>query len=489
MNAELRPELCIIGGGPGGVSLALGAAAQGLSVVLAEKSALGGRKLAETLPFHALLAIARQAGAKGEACKPDFARVQRHAAQLAKAIGPDFAPERLAAMNVTVLQGAARFTSPETCEVSGRAIRARRFVVATGAEERRPAIPGLELVRPVHCAALCAMGLPPPHLIIVGPCFHGLALAQAMRRFGSGVTVLAEGELFAGEDPELVQPVRAAFAREGLAVHENVRIARIEPAGDGIKVFLGAGGREKFVKGSHLYLAAESSPAIAGLGLEAARVRYNDRGIETDAHLATSNPRIYAIGAAVSGTQPASGAAGHHAALVLRTVLGLPGGQRHRHGEPRVIPAIPPIAVTGLSETEAKAACREILVLRWPFAETERARIENELPGHVKLITDRAGKILGAGAVGQRAEELISLLSLAIWKNMTVSEIGSIMIPYPALAEAAQKAAGTVLDVKPDAQPGAWRRAAGTGLPGLLLTRARRFRERLRSWLRRIMGP
>jgi hypothetical protein len=106
----------------------------------------------------------------------------------------------------------------------------------------------------------------------------------------------------------------------------------------------------------------------------------------------------------------------------------------------------PPIAVAGLSEAQARAAHRHIRVLRAPFAETERAHIEDRTAGHVKLITSRAGRILGAGIVGSGAEELISLLSLAISKGMTAGDIASIMVPYPALSDAVRSAASTFRD-------------------------------------------
>ncbi|HEX3496647.1 MAG TPA: FAD-dependent oxidoreductase, partial [Methylocella sp.] len=267
MNADLPPDLCIIGGGPGGFSLALRAAACGRSVVLIEKAALGGRRLTDAIPRHVLLAasraatLARDAAAFGIAAQPpriaevpqiDFARVRQRAAAVLAAIAPNYAQARLEAMNVKVIRAPGRFTSPDTCEAGGEKIKARRFVVATGSVERIVPIPGLDLVRPLDCAALCALERPPRCLIVIGADPDGLALAQAMRRLGCEAIVLAEGEIFAPEDEELATPVRAAFAREGVVVHEGVRISRIEPRGDGVRVFIAAAGHEKRVAGSHV---------------------------------------------------------------------------------------------------------------------------------------------------------------------------------------------------------------------------------------------
>jgi pyruvate/2-oxoglutarate dehydrogenase complex dihydrolipoamide dehydrogenase (E3) component len=261
--------------------------------------------------------------------------------------------------------------------------------------------------------------------------------------------VLAEGEIFGSEDEELAAPVRAAFARDGVVVHEDVRISRIEPRGDGVRVFIAAAGHEKPVAGSHILVAAGRAPAVEGLGLAAARVRYNDSGIETDASLATSNRRIHAIGAVVRSARQGGGGE-QHAGLVLRTVLGSLGPRTHRQVAARVILTSPAMATAGLAEAQARAAHRHIRVLRWPFAETERARIEGRHGGHVKLVTSRKGALLGAGIVGPGAEEVINLFTLAISKGMTASDLASLMVPYPALADAARRAAMTFRDSRLD---------------------------------------
>jgi len=462
VSAALSPDLCVLGGGPGGLSLALEAAACGLSVVLVEKRALGGRRLTDAIPRHALLAAnravtsARGAAAFGIAvAEPqiDFARVRQHAAAVRAAIATNYTQARLEAMNIRVIRAPGRFTHPDTCEAGGEKIKARRFVVATGSIEKILPIPGLDRVRSLDCAALCALEHPPRCLIVIGADPEGLALAQAMRRLGSEAIVLAAGEIFVSEDQELAAPVRAAFARDGVVVHEDVRISQIEPRGDGVRVLIAAAGHETPVAGSHILVAAGRVPAVEGIGLAAAKVRYDESGIETDASLATSNRCIHAIGAVVRGAGQ-SGAAEQHACLVLRTVLGLLGRRTHRRVAARVILTSPAMATAGLSEAQARAAHRHIRVLRWPFAETERANIEHRPGGHVKLITSRRGALLGAGIVGPGAEELINVFTLAISKGMTASDIGLLMVPYPALADAARRAAMTFRDSRRDAPLG-----------------------------------
>ncbi len=457
MGKELQPDLCVIGGGPGGLTVALGAAAAGKSVVVVEKSALGGRRLTESIPRHVLLATSRARNSDpratdfemaGQDSRLGFAHMRQQIATAVAAIAPNYSQARLEAANVTVIRASGRFIGPGACEAGGETIKARRFVIATGAVARQLPIQGLDAVRPLDCAALCALDRPPERLIVIGSEPAELALAQALRRFGSEITIISGHQLFAEEDEELAAPVRAAFARDGIVIHEGVRISRIEPRGGGVRVLLTAAGYERPLAGSHILLAAGRMPAVEGIGLSAARVRYDEGGIKTNARLATSNPRIHAIGATVKSGQ-GDGAAEWHARHVLRAILGLPGESIRGKAVARVVWTSPPVAVAGLSEAQARAAYRQICVLRWPLAETERVRIECQPGGgHVKLITARSGAILGAGIVGPGAEELVALLTLAISKRMTATDIASIMLPYPALASAACSAGMTVRDQK-----------------------------------------
>ncbi len=456
MSTELQPDVCVIGGGPGGLTVALGAAAAGKSVVVVEKNAPGGRRLTESIPRHALLAAARaQDSARraavfqipGQDSQIDFARVRQQIDAVVAAIAPNYSQARLEAMNITVIRASGRFIGPDTCEAGGETIKARRFVIATGAVAKRLPIQGLDAVRPLDCAALCGLDRLPERLIVIGADPDGLALAQALRRFGSEVTILAVQPLFDDADEEFAAPVRAALIRDGITIHEGVRISRIEPRGSGVRVLVAAAGHETPVSGSHILLAAGSSPAVEGMGLATAMVRYDESGIQTNARLATSNWRIHAIGATVKGTQE-DGAAEWHARHVLRTILGLPGEIGRRRAVPRIVWTSPAIAMVGISEAQARAAHRKICVLRWPLAETERARIEHQPGGHVKLTTTRAGTVLGAGIVGAGAGELVPLFTLAISKRMTARDIACIMLPYPVLASAARSAGVTFPDDK-----------------------------------------
>ncbi|WP_036260594.1 dihydrolipoyl dehydrogenase family protein [Methylocapsa aurea] len=462
MSEILAPDICIVGGGAGGLSLAEGAAAFGLSVVLVEKGAIGGDRLAHAIPSHALLAASRFAaslraaqdfGIEIQEASLDYAGVRAHVGATVAALAPNYAQERLEALNVTVIRASGRFTRADTLAAGGATIKARHFVIATGAPAKPLAIPGLDLIRPLSYGSACALESPPRRLIVAGADPHGLALAQGLRRLGSEVVILAPEKIFAGEDDELVAPVRTEFAREGIAIHEHVRILKVEPQGEGLCAVIARAAPKpqtetKTIEGSHLLIAAEGAPHVEGLGLKAARVRYDAAGIAVSRTLRTSNRRIYAIGAVARGAAPA-GTAEHQASLALRQIrrgplaplLGLLAGRIWPGAIAKVFAVDPEIAVAGLSEAEARERRLKIHVLRWPFAETDRARIEARPDGHVKLVTSARGRILGAGIVGPAAGELINLCTLAISKGMSAADLASIMVPYPTLSEAARRAA------------------------------------------------
>lgn len=471
MSDILQPDLCIVGGGASGLALAAGASSRELSVVLVEKGEIGGDRLAQAIPSHALLAASRFAaslragkhfGIDVDAPRIDFAQVRAHIAAIAAELAPNYSLARLEAMNVKVIRAPGRFTRADTLDAGGTTIKARHFVIATGASAKPLAIPGLDLIRPLTYTSLCRLEAPPRRLIVIGADPHGAALAQGLRRLGGEVVMLAPTKLFALEDEEFVAPVREELARDGVVIHEYAKILKVEPQGDGIGVIIARATSEaktekETIEGSHILIAAGEAPLVEGLGLAAAGVRYDATGIQVNADMRTRNRRIYAIGAVVRDARSA-GAAEYHASAVLRHLLRprfeLSIWRRRRPAIARVILTDPEIAVTGLSETEARERRRHIRVLRWPFSETDRARIAHASAGHVKLITSPGGRVLGAGIVGPAAGELINLCTLAISRGMTATDLASMMVPYPTLADAPRRAAMTVREW--DGNPVSW---------------------------------
>ena len=452
MPELLTPDLCVIGAGAGGLSAAAAAAALGVSVVLVEKAEMGGEGLAHgCVPAQALIAAAaaangmRHAGRFGIASgepRVDFALTLRHVEQVVAAIAPDRRAARFAAMRVKVIRAAARFTARDRCDAGGFAVKARRFVIATGSSPAVPAIPGIELVHALTTESVFDLAALPQRLVVLGGTPAGLELAQAFRRLGAEVTVLDAGPLLPGEDPELAHAALARLARDGVVLRDSVGISRIEPRGAGVRLFLAGPLLEETIDGSHLLIAAGRAPNVEGIGLEAAGVAFDKSGIKTGAGMRTSNRRIHAVGD-VTGDGGSSHAARHHAGLALRHAL----FRRALQADPLLVPRVtftdPEIAVIGMSEREARENKLKIDVLRWPFAENDRARTERDTAGLIKVIVGKGGRILGAGIAGKGAGELIGLWALAVSKGLEIGDIAGLVLPYATRGEISRQVAAT----------------------------------------------
>jgi pyruvate/2-oxoglutarate dehydrogenase complex dihydrolipoamide dehydrogenase (E3) component len=272
----------------------------------------------------------------------------------------------------------------------------------------------------------------------------GCELAQAFRRLGSEVTLLEAGSLLPQEDEELSGVVRGALARDGVAFRENVRLTAVAAIG-GVRLhYSDAASRPREMTGSHLLLACGRVPTISGLGLEAGWIKYDKDGIIVDHGMRTSNRRVFAIGDCAGGIadgQRSTHAASTQASLVIREALfRLPA-----RFEPALVPRVtytdPELAAVGLSERQARARHGRIRILRFPFAETDRARTEAEPEGLVKLVAKANGRILGAAICGKGAGEMIPLWALALRERMKLSKIAGLAMPYPTLSEASRRAA------------------------------------------------
>ncbi len=450
MAEILRPDLCVIGAGSGGLSVAAAAAMMGAPVVLVEKGDMGGDCLnSGCVPSKALIAAGHAAhvmrsaspfGPRSVEPEIDFTRVHAHVRGVIGAIAPNDSQARFEALGARVIRAAGRFVSKTALEAGPFEIRARRFVIATGSSPAIPPIPGLEHVRPLTNESIFDLTALPDKLLIVGGGPIGVELAQAFRRLGGAVTILEAASVLAREDPELSSVVIRRLREEGVELREGVSIARVEPRGTGVRVVLSGPDGGEAIDGSHLMLAAGRRPNVENMGLDAAGIAYGREGVAVSASLRTSNRRVYAIGDVAGGAQ-FTHAANYHAGLVLRATL----FRLRVKMEPRLIPRVtytdPEIAAAGLTEAEARKARGDIRVYRWPFSENDRAQAERATEGHVKVIASKRGEILGAGIVGPRAGELIAFWQLAISKNMKLGDIASVVLPYLTLSEASKRAA------------------------------------------------
>ena len=446
----ITADLCVIGAGPGGLSVAAAAAALGRSVVLVEKHKMGGDCLNYgCVPSKALLAAAKRAhimrtsdkfGIASVRPEVDWQAVRDHIRDVIAEIAPNDSVERFTALGVRVIQAAGRFVNKRTLQAGEHLIRARRFVIATGSSPVLPEIPGIDDVPYFTNETIFENASPIAHLIVIGAGPIGLELAQAYVRLGSRVTVLESATALGKEDPELARYLVNELIREGIDVRENVVIERIDGCEGEVRVSIKAGNASESIAGTHLFVATGRRPNITDLNLEAAKVKYDSRsGIKVSQGLVASNRRIFAIGDCAGGPQ-FTHVANYHAGITIRRALFRLPAKVDERLMPRVTFTEPELAYVGLSEEQARLA-GEIRVLRWPYSENDRAQAERATRGFVKVITDKRGRVLGAGIVGQQAGELIEIWSLAISQNMKIKALADLVLPYPTLSEVNKRAA------------------------------------------------
>ena len=445
-------DICVIGAGSGGLSVAAGASQMGARVVLIERAEMGGDCLnTGCVPSKALLAAGHAAESARTAARfgvdpgvpaIDGRRVHDHVHGVIGAIAPMDSVERFEGLGVTVIREAARFTGPSTVDADGRKISARRFVVATGSTAFVPPIPGLVDVPYLTNETIFDCQEVPDHLIVVGGGSIGMEMAQAHRHLGAQVTVLEMFRIMPKDDPELVGVARNRFAAEGIDIREGVKVVGASKNGDGIAVTVAENGQQSQVVGSHVLVAAGRRPTVDGLDLEKAGIAYSPKGIEVDARLRTTNRNVFAIGDVAGGYQ-FTHVAGYHAGIVIKNALFRIPAKQDMRAIPWVTYTSPEVAQVGLTEEEARKTEPEIRVLRWSFHENDRAQAERRTDGLIKAVTTPRGRILGAGIAGPAAGELIQTWVLAMSQKMKVGALATMVAPYPTLGEVSKRAAGT----------------------------------------------
>lgn len=458
MAKQIKTDICVIGGGSGGLSVAAGAAQMGAQVVLVEGHKMGGDCLNYgCVPSKALLAAANRAvanqanadfGLSAPKPKVDFAKVMAHVSDVIKSIEPMDSVERFSGLGVKVVEAKGKFIDRKTLKAGNTTITAKRFVIATGSTAAIPPIKGLKSVPFLTNETIFGLQKQPKHLLVLGGGPIGAEMAQAFARLGSKVTLLEAATFLGREDEELSAHVKAQLIADGVDVREGVNIVSAAHKGKGaaakITLSYATDQGTQDVTGDALLVATGRAANIAGLDAEKAGVTLSETThphIVVDKRLRTQNKKVFAIGDVAGGPQ-FTHAAGYHAGLVIRNILFFLPAKVSHAALPRVTYTNPELASVGLSEAEARAQYAAIKVLRWPFEENDRARAERDQRGMVKVITTRQGKILGASIVGAGAGDLLAPWTMALTKGLPISDMAGVIAPYPTRGEANKRAAG-----------------------------------------------
>jgi pyruvate/2-oxoglutarate dehydrogenase complex dihydrolipoamide dehydrogenase (E3) component len=331
--------------------------------------------------------------------------------------------------------------------VDGERIAAQRIVLCTGSRPAVPPIPGLENLPFLTNETLFELREQPDRLLIVGAGSIGLEMAQAFARLGTEVQVLdVVDTLLPREDPDIAQPAHRMLDADGVRLLLGARISSARLEGSTYQLEVAVGDAAQTVQGDALLVAAGRRPNIADLGLEAAGVQVKPAGITVDRRLRTTASGVFAAGD-VTGILPFTHAAAYQGRIAGRNALG-----RRDRASYRVVPWVtftdPEIAHVGLTEPEARAKHRDVRTALLPYSAVDRAVIQREPRGLIKLITGRkpllghtgGGELLGAHIIGPGAGELIHEVVVAMQTRAFAGRLAQAIHAYPTMSLGVQQA-------------------------------------------------
>ena len=449
MNQEY--DLVIIGAGSAGLTAAGFAVQFGVRVALVEKDRIGGDcTWTGCVPSKTLLKAAQVAhhmrtadryGLKAADPGHDFASVMEHVQKVVAEIYHDESPESLREDGIDVYRGAARFLSPHEIAVGEITLNARHILLSTGAHPLVPAIEGIENVAYLTYETVWDLRVLPGHLVIVGAGPIGCEMAQAFRRLGAEVTLLASSDrLLPRDEAEAAKVIEETFAAEGIDMRYHARARRTWQDGQGTHVI--ADGDE--VVGDALLVATGRRPNVRGLDLQNADIAHSPRGIQVDQYLRTNQRHIYAAGDCI-GSHQFTHYAGWQAAMAVRNAL-LPGVSA---GVTDLVPwttfTDPAVAHIGLTEAEArKKYGEEVMTCDWPMARVDRARTDGDTGGFFKLVYKKDGTMLGTTIVAAHAGEMIAEWIVALNRGLKIDDLASVIHVSPTYSTASMRAAAAV---------------------------------------------
>src|SRR5262245_41573156 len=429
----LKPDICVIGGGSAGLSVAAGAAQLGAATVLIEAGAMGGDCLNYgCVPSKALLAAAKAATQHRHAAgfgvdfappRIDLARVQAHIKETIAAIAPHDSVERFEGLGVTVVRSWAKFVDDRTIEAGDARIQARRFALATGSSAFVPPIAGIDQVPHLTNEMVFDRIAEIRDLIVLGGGPIGVELAQGFARLGAKVQLVEMARLLPRDDAQAVDLVRASLLRDGIALHEGGVATEVQRAGDRVRLAIRtANGAMQWLEGGHLLVAVGRKPRVDNMGLDQASIAATPKGIAVDAGLRTTNRRVYAIGDCNGG--PAfTHVAGHQAGLAIRSALFRLPVRFDARALPWVTYSDPELAQVGLTEEAARQGGMDVVVTRQLATGSDRARTERQEDGFLKIASDRRGRVLGVTIVGPQAGDLLAPWCLAMARKLKLSAV------------------------------------------------------------------
>lgn len=455
-------DIIIIGAGSGGLVVASGAAALGAKVALIESEKMGGDCLnSGCVPSKSFLKGAHLAhelrhselfGIKNTISEIDIQRLMTRVKSVIASIEPHDSKERYESLGVTVYSSHGSFVDDHTISVGQAQITGKRIVIATGSKPFVPNIEGLSEIEFLTNRNIFDLIEQPKHLIVLGAGPIGLELGQGFAHLGSKVSIVDRGNgLFTKDEPEVGPIMEKVLSNDGVALHLNAMIERLEKLEHGISVTITKNAISETLYGDQLLVSLGRVPNTNALNLESVGIKVGNRGqVITNDRLQTNIPHIYACGD-VTGPYQFTHTAGYQAGIIIRNALfGLRKRQDYS-GIAWTTYTKPEVAHVGVLEAEAKANNTFKKSILIPLEEIDRAKAENDITGFLKLIINKKGQITGATLVGDKAGEMISIANLAIRQKLKPSVFLNLIFSYPTESEIFKFAA--LSDLKASVKP------------------------------------
>jgi len=454
-DKNLQPEefdLVILGGGTGSTIAAWTFAEEGKRVAVIDRKYIGGscpniaclpsKNIIHSAKIASYIRRGKEFGIIHNGFAIDMSSVRERKRKMVTGLNDMYLENYRNTGAMLILGGTGRFMAPRTVEVAlsdgtKRLLRGTNVIISTGTRATFDAIPGLAEAEPLTHVEALELDRVPEHLLVIGGGYVGIELSQAIRRFGSKVTVIDRNHrLMAREDEDVCEALRNLLRDEGIDILLSTRVKEVSgKSGDSVSIVVDENGTAKTVKGSHVLVAAGRTPNTEELRLDLAGVELTPRGyVKVNERLQTDAPGVWAIGEVAGSPQFT-----HISVDDFRVVhANLTGGDRVTTGRqvPYCLFTDPELARVGLSETEAKVRNIAYRLFKVPMEANLRARTLSETRGFLKaLVATDSDRILGFTAFGVGAGEIMSAVQMVMIAGLPYTALRDAVLTHPTLVE------------------------------------------------------
>ncbi len=440
-------DIAIIGAGSAGLVVASASATMGARVLLVENRKMGGDCLNYgCVPSKAFLKAAHLAksmkkadsyGLKDATFTSDIKSTMAYVQSVIAQIEPHDSVERFESLGVHVMLGQGKIVDNQHIRVDNKVYSARRIVISTGSTAAIPPIPGLSEVDFYTNENIFEMERLPKKLVVLGGGPIGLELGQGFCFLGSEVHVI-DGlpKLFAKDEAEVSDIMQEQFLKDGMNLHLGAKIVKLEKFEKGTRITIEKDGEAKTLECDAVLVSLGRIPNTQNLGLEEAGVDVDEKGfIKVDNRLQTSLKHVYACGD-VHGGYMFTHVAGYEASVVIKNALVYSKLSKASYNNIAwTTYTSPKVAHVGMLTSEAEKKGISYKTITLPIGGTDRAKTEDDQVGFIKVLVDSKKKVLGATIVGEKADEIIPVLSLLVAKKWKLSTVNAIMYQYPIQGE------------------------------------------------------